>query len=264
MTDYLRPDLARRTWRRVLTILGVTGLLVAGNAGVRTTAFVRSYSDNGGDYVVTLHGLRSTLLEMQPMANHLYRCGFTVVNVNYPSNRYPIEALADSIVPALVLRSCPDTTRPVHFVTHSMGGLVVRRMLQHERIRNRAGRVVMVAPPNTGSELASRLRDVGVANRIMGPSLSAFDTVSTSFVNTLGPVDVPTLVIAGRGSYVKALSALIPGDDDGVVAVSRTRVPGMTAHLVVDRSHTFIAMADEVKAAASNFLRQLPPDPRGS
>ncbi len=242
-------------WRLVATVLAVTGLLIAGHAAVRSSAFVRHYGDNGGDYVVTLHGLGRTWLEMRPMANHLYRSGFTVVNINYPSNKFPIETLADSVVSALVLKHCPDTTRPVHFVTHSMGGIVVRRMLQGERIRRRAGRVVMVAPPNSGSEIASRLKHVGIAQRVAGPALVQFDTASTSLVNTLGPVDVPTLVIAGTESRVGALSELIPGEDDGLVAVERTRVPGMTEHLVVERSHTFIAMAEEVKEAAVAFLR---------
>jgi triacylglycerol lipase len=243
-----------RSLRLVLSALILTGLVLAVNAGVRSTPFARTYADNGGDYVVTLHGLGRTYAEMRPMATHLFRAGFTVVNVNYPSNRFGVDDLGDSLVPELVLGHCPDSTRKIHFVTHSMGGIVVRRMLSNEQIRQRTGRVVMVAPPNQGSELASRIQDNRLAQAVMGPALAAFDTSGSSYVNQLGPMSVPTLIIAGRRSYVPALSKLIPGEDDGVVAVERTRVDGMTEHMVVERSHTFIARAKEVKAAALLFL----------
>lgn len=203
--------------------------------------------------VVLLHGLGRTDLSMYVIEQKLSERGYRVFNVGYPSTDHSIEHLArEELGPALE-RCCAGSNDTVHFVTHSMGGIVLRYYLEEHEI-DELGRVVMISPPNQGTELADWLAENEFLGSILGPSVEQLGTGAESVPTRLGPIDFELGVIAGNRSLNPLFSRVIPGDDDGKVAVEATKVPGMTDFLVVPHSHTYIMLNDEVVEQVAYFL----------
>ncbi len=191
------------------------------------------------EHVILLHGLCRTSRSMQPMADALQAAGYVVHNVDYPSRTAPIEELsAQTITPAIVACEQAGAAR-IHFVTHSLGGILVREYLATHR-PPALGRVVMLGPPNQGSEVVDRLGDWRLFAAINGPAGRQLGTGADSVPNRPGPANYPVGVIAGRHSINWINSLLLPGPDDGKVTVARTRVTGMAGHLVLPCSHPFL------------------------
>jgi len=204
------------------------------------------------DTVVLLHGLGRTRLSMNWLANRMQQQGYAVMNIAYPSTRRNVADLADHLNQELQAREI-GRARQVHFVTHSFGGIVVRAYLKRHRPSN-LGRVVMLAPPNQGSELAHRLRGNWVFRMFAGPSGQELGIDPSSTPIALGAVDFPLGVIAGGRSWNPLFSAMVPGHDDGVVSVERTRAAGMLDFVVVRRSHTFIMRSSKVARQVVHFF----------
>ena len=206
-------------------------------------------------FVILLHGMGRTHRSMATMAGHLAEEGFAVVNVDYPSTEADIETLSQGIV-ADTVRKCQSDTPgvPIHFVTHSLGGILVRHYLQDHTLPP-GSRVVMLSPPNRGSEIADSLKDFSLYRWIMGPAGQQLGTGSNAIPNRLKAVDVPVGVITGDRSLEPWFSAQIPGPDDGKVSVERARLPEMADFLVVHRSHGFIMSDADVIAQTAHFLR---------
>ncbi|MEO1080990.1 MAG: alpha/beta hydrolase [Pseudomonadota bacterium] len=202
--------------------------------------------------VILLHGLARTPDAMQPMAEFLSAEGFDTANVGYPSREQSIEKLAPAAIEQGISQ-CAQAYR-VHFVTHSMGGILVRYYLGKKPLE-RLGHVVMLAPPNQGSEVVDRFRKVPGFDLINGPAGLQLGTGENSLPRQLGPVDYSVGIIAGSETFNPLLSQALPNPDDGKVSVDATRVEGMSDFLVVPHSHPFIMRAESVKRQTSFFLR---------
>ncbi len=201
--------------------------------------------------VMLLHGLGRSDRAMRAMEQRLVVAGFEVENLRYPSTRLGPEEIVELV--DREIDSCCRGSARLHFITHSLGGIVVRAYLATNRPKN-LGRVVMLSPPNQGSELVDRF-DGRIFRWMVGETGSDLGTDPNSLPNRLPPVDFPLGVIAGTASLNPIGSVLIPGDDDGTVAVARMRVAGMADFLPVRHSHTFIMRAPSVAAQAIRFLR---------
>ena len=201
------------------------------------------------DRVVLLHGLFRSPLSLAVPYLRLRAAGFHPVGINYPSRSRPLEALAEHVASRL-----PDAGEGrVHFLTHSLGGLVVRALIRAQRPSN-LGRVVMLSPPNQGSELARRLRRSRFLRRAAGPVGLQLTAAPEEMADLLGPVDFDLGIIAGRVSRTIA-APILEGDGDGRVLIDETRVEGMADFLVVPRGHAFIMNDAEVVAQAVHFFR---------
>ena len=117
-------------------------------------------------------------------------------------------------------------------------------------------RVVMLAPPNQGSELVDALGESALFRIVTGPAGQELGTANGSVPIDLGPVDFTLGVVAGRSSLNPVYSWIIPGEDDGTVAVDRTRVAGMRDFIVIDANHTFVMQSEEAIRQARHFLRE--------
>jgi pimeloyl-ACP methyl ester carboxylesterase len=192
---------------------------------------------------------------MEKMAEALESYGYQVVNVDYPSRDKTVEQLARSVVPQAVQECRALGAQRIEFVTHSMGGILVRYYLAQHSIPE-LGRVVMLSPPNQGSEVVDELAAYPGFKFVNGPAGYQLGTDETSIPLSLGPVDYEVGVITGDRSINWILSWLIPGEDDGKVSVERAKLEGMRDFMVVHHSHPFIMRADAVILQTINFLQR--------
>lgn len=201
--------------------------------------------------VILLHGLVRSPDSMDVLERSLSQAGFFTVNQGYPSRDYPIEVLADmAIKPAL--RECPKGME-VNFVTHSLGGILVRQYLSEQVIDN-LNRVVMLGPPNKGSEVVDKLGNVPGFHFINGDAGMQLGTGELSIPNTLGKANFDLGIIAGTRSVNLILSSLIPDTDDGKVSIERTKLEGMSDHIAMPVTHPFMMRNKKVIAQTVNFL----------
>lgn len=205
-----------------------------------------------GESVIFVHGLGRTSASMETLASRVEDAGYKVINFSYPSTSESIEQLTERLS-AEVERSCGEERDHVHFVTHSMGGVLVRNYLslgdpQHE------GRVVMLSPPNQGSEIIDAFSDSARVRSILGPAAMQLGTGEDGIAKQLGPVTFRLGVIMGDRSMSPLGSWLIPGPDDGKVAVDRAAVEGAVDFIVLHATHTFIMNRRDVAEEVLNFL----------
>ncbi len=184
--------------------------------------------------VVLLHGLARTASSMKKMEGSLTRAGYDVVNIGYPSRQFPVEELAEYVLEEIGNKT-KESDR-VHFVTHSLGGILVRYLHQHLEF-SRTERVVMLCPPNQGSEVVDRLGGLKLFEWLNGPAGLQLGTSSEGFISRLGSVEFELGVITGDRSINWILSTMIPGRNDGKVSIESARISGMSDYKIVHATH---------------------------
>lgn len=206
--------------------------------------------------VILIHGLGRTYRSMWDMEEKLREAGYHTVNVDYPSRKKTIEEIAGEYVPKAIEECQIYNAQAIHFVTHSLGGIITRKAMKDNR-PELLGRVVMLSPPNKGSNIADALKGRWFYRWINGPAGQQLSTAADSLPNTLGPVDYPVGIITGNDPAFFDIwfTTFIPGINDGKIAVSQTRLDGMADFMVVSESHTYIMDADQVQDETVYFLK---------
>lgn len=209
------------------------------------------FRDLGGPQVVLLHGLWRGFHAMEPMARALHREGFSTLNIPYPSSRLPIHVLAERIRHQIA-KSCGDG--PVHFITHSLGGILVRKLLG-DGAPWQVGRIVMLAPPSNGSEIVDWARQRPLLHRFLGPAGRALGTDGVPTALPALSQDVEAAVIMGNRATIPFFQGLFEEANDGIVSAAKGRITGLRGFTVIPADHTFIQMHPEAIRLSLEFLK---------
>ena len=203
--------------------------------------------------VILLHGMGRTTYSMASIESYLKKHGYQTVSHSYPSTSKTIEQISKDIIPQYI-KECNVAAQKIHFVTHSLGGIITRYYLQSNNLP-KGSRVVMLSPPNKGSEIADRFHDSAWYRWLTGPAGQQITTDSNSLPNKLNAIPYDVGVITGRSTLEPWFSRLIPGEDDGKVSVESAKLAEMRDFLIIDQTHTFIMNNEEVKQQILNFLQ---------
>jgi len=232
--------------KSLFRLLLLSGLLVLS---------IPTYSAAQQGCVIVLHGLGRTAFSMSLIEEALVSENYLVWNEGYPSTSGDIEELSETAITNGLDFCDQNKAGTVHFVTHSLGGILVRQYLQHHTISN-LGSVVMLSPPNHGSEVVDLLKDYTIFQFVLGPAAQQLGTDKGSLTEQLGPVKGEIGIITGVGSSDPWFSPVIPGDDDGKVSVESAKLDEMSDFMMVPNGHTFIMRDDIVIMQILHFLRE--------
>jgi pimeloyl-ACP methyl ester carboxylesterase len=187
--------------------------------------------------VVLLHGIGVGSWTMKRLERALQSRGFAPLNLDYASRKKPLEELADEIH-APISAFTEQCDGAIHFVAHSMGGLLARIYISRHR-PTRLGRVVMLGTPNGGSEVADLLKDFSIYRAAFGPAGLQLTTARAPVLTDLPSPDYAVGIIAGCRTIAPIASAFVlPRPNDGRVSVASAKLPEMADHIVVKASHT--------------------------
>ncbi|WP_193163065.1 esterase/lipase family protein [Microbulbifer hainanensis] len=211
-------------------------------------------ADTQTECVILLHGLTKDSTSLQPLQRQLIDAGFYVANIDYPSRQLPIAELAPLAINAGLEKCLRVNAHPINFVTHSLGGILVRFFYEYRSADN-VHRVVMLAPPNHGSRIGDLLDHIPIIKDINGPAGRQLGTGVNSVPLQLGPLRFDAGIIAGNHSLNPLASVLLPGEDDGRISVKSAQAEAMCAFLVLPQTHGGIAADREVIRQAVTYLR---------
>jgi len=204
-----------------------------------------------GTAVILLHGAIRSSKSLRKMGLELAKDGYTIVPFDYPSTKSEIQASADFL--QQVVERLDGITR-IHFVTHSMGGLVVRSWSGRYGDK-RAGRLVMMGVPNLGAKMADHLKANLLFKLLYGQAGQQLGSDPDGFISRLPTPAFEFAVIAGKAGTDRGFNPLVPGDDDGTVAVESTRLPGAADFISVRGGHSFLMFKPAVIEWVRRFLR---------
>jgi triacylglycerol lipase len=207
------------------------------------------------DAVVLVHGMSRTSKSMRKLENALKEEGYTVINMDYPSTKKSIPDLAEMELGKVIRSLNYNSNATIHFITHSLGGILVRYYLSNYRVRN-LGRVVMLSPPNKGSEVVDNLKGFFLFKWLTGKPGQQLGTNKDSIPNQLRSVNFDLGIITGDRTINPINSFMIPGKDDGKVSIQSAKVRGMKDFLVLHTNHAMIMKNKEAIRQAIHFLQK--------
>ena len=206
------------------------------------------------DFVILLHGLGRTRHSMNRIAEALSGAGFQVKNIGYPSARQDIHSLVCHHVAPAIKASLRQGASKIHVVSHSMGGILIRGYLQRNTLPQ-GSRIVMLSPPNHGSEVADFLKQFTLYRCLLGPAAQQLGSRNDDLPNMLKAIPGELGILAGNKSLEPWFAWLIPGPNDGKVSVESTKLPEMTDFRVIECGHTFIMQSPTAIRQILSFLR---------
>ncbi|MBP6918133.1 MAG: hypothetical protein KBB94_04400 [Legionellaceae bacterium] len=207
----------------------------------------------GNDCVILLHGLARTNHSMAKLESTLKKHHYMVVNDNYPSTKKSIEQLANEFIPPMLYQCLKHHPKYIHFVAHSLGGMMVEHYLQTHTI-TKLGTVIMLSPPNHGSPLADLLHNNKIVQLILGPSIQALTTQIKESSLKRGPYKIG--IIAGSRSLNPFGAFIFDEPNDGIVPVSSTKMKPMNDFIVLPVTHTFMMRNEQVITQILCFLKR--------
>ncbi|WEJ63039.1 alpha/beta fold hydrolase [Thiomicrorhabdus lithotrophica] len=235
----------KKVWLILVVMFGAAWLLQTPLQAAETAV------ENKKEIVVLLHGLGRSNVAMWRLANLLEDAGYDVKQVGYSSfNTTTPEVVSD--ITKQIDDCCVNQNRTVHFVGHSLGGLLIRAYLQDNRLQH-LGRTVLIGTPNNGTDIADRFRGNCLVEFLM-PMATALGTDDNSLPKKLDAPYYTIGVIAGV-TESDSNEDYLPGRDDGLVPVESTKLEGMTDFIEVNSGHSMMRYNNEVAEQTIYFLK---------
>ena len=203
--------------------------------------------------VILLHGFGDIKLSMSFLENECLKKGYTTYNLGYSTAGETISSLSEKILTAVIRKCRKKGFSKIHFVTHSMGGLIVRYYLQNNELPE-GSRIVMLSPPNKGTEVADFLKS-NVLYKLFAGDVGQELCTDSKIIRNLKEINIEIGIIAGNKSYNPFFSEIIPGEDDGRISIENTKLENMTDFLIVNGSHLTIKHRQEVSEQMVYFLQ---------
>jgi hypothetical protein len=190
---------------------------------------------------------------MRSIASDLQDHGYKTVSVDYPSTQEKIPDL----VHGYLLKSYEDCAQTgaqkIHLVSHSMGGVLIRQFLQSHTLPE-GSKVVMLSPPNQGSELSEKFGDTWWYQWAVGPAGVSLSTKQSGIISKLEEIDEPVGIIAAYRNWSLWPSTWLPKPNDGTVSVESMKLPEMDDFILVNSGHAMMRFSDEVQNQIRQFL----------
>ncbi|ARU56935.1 lipase [Oleiphilus messinensis] len=236
-------------------ICGVALILLLGiglvSCATKTTA-LQSTAYIESECVVLVHGLWRSGAAMQPIAEVLNQSGYNVVVIDYPSTRLAIPSLARTYIHEGVQECADSHPTKIHLVSHSMGAILIRQYLQDHMLPS-GSKVVMLSPPNQGSELSERFAGRWWFDGVVGPAASSL--TQHGIISRLAPLTVPVGIIAAKRNWSLWPDALLPEPNDGTVSLSSMALPEMNDWIEIESGHAMMRFNSAVQAQILHFLQ---------
>jgi len=204
--------------------------------------------------VITLHGMGRTSSSMKTLVKNLQKENYLVYNIDYPSRKQTIQELSETVVKQGMDYCAQQQAEHIYIITHSLGGLLVRYYFSIHS-PEKLTRVVMLGPPNKGSQVADNLQSWDFFKSINGPAGQQLSTSAESFVNQLPAANFDVGIIAGTKTFNPFLSLMLPNPDDGKVTLENTKVDGMKDFIALPVTHTFMMKNKKVIKQVIHFLQ---------
>jgi len=238
--------------KRFLIIISTISLAATVAFIVANAFFIHNDDEAGNkEIIVLLHGLGRSNTSMWLLGARLEDAGFYVQRVEYSSlHQSPDEILTE--ISSQINQCCQKHDQSVHFVGHSLGGLMVRAYLQNNKV-DKLGRVVLLGTPNKGTEAADHFSNSWLMD-ILGPTAKALGTDDKSFPNSLKAPYYPVGIVAGEVRS-ELNDPVIPGKDDGLVSVEATKIDAMTDFIIIETGHSMMRYDREVADQTIEFIK---------
>lgn len=207
------------------------------------------------EIVVLLHGILRSKTDMLFLRKNFEENGYDTLNILYPSREKSLEDLSEFVHEKIINHPGYSDDTTVNFVTHSMGGLITRYYIARYKPKN-LGKVVMLGPPNTGSEFADWLTETEALAPIYKMLFgTAGQQLTTKHKHIDREINYPLGVIAGNASINPLAPWILDGEHDGIVPVERTKIEGMKDHIIMPATHSFMMFNPQVINQALYFLQ---------
>lgn len=206
--------------------------------------------EGDGTLVILLHGLWRSHRAMEPLARRLQAFGYPTLNVPYPSARLSIGSLCQRLAPSIADAS---KGRETYWITHSLGGIIARSLLENEDLR--PTKLVMLAPPNQGSEIVDKISKIPLLGTCLGPAGRELGSGGSPARLPAPPDSVETMVIMGNKSTIPLFRKMLDPENDGIVSVGKGALPSRHHFHVIDADHTFIQVHPETVRLCLDFFR---------
>ncbi len=209
-----------------------------------------------GDCVVLVHGLWRNGFAMRSIEKMLGEQGFYTVSIDYPSTSMPIPEISEQYLGAQGVDLCRANNSPrIHLVTHSMGGIVARHYLQTHHLPE-GSRVVMLSPPNQGSEFSEKFAGQWWFDALVGPAGSSLTRTESGIIDQLEPISEPVGIVAAYRDWSAWPDSWLPAPNDGTVSVASMVLEEMDDFVLVNSGHSMMRYNDSVHQHIVNFLNE--------